>query len=348
LANIISFIAFYACNGLLKVPFNFYTALLLLSISGLTFPLLVYVLYNYVFTNLPNKKVIVIGREEDWGDLLEDINKQSLRTFEILAYTEVNTPDLLRETVSDFDKVNYIITTNSKDLLELKGSRYNGVRVLSIHILAENYLKKIPTIVLNSFSDYYKLSLANPIRSKIAILTDFFISVFLLIISSPILIISAIIILLVDGGPIFFLQERHGLFGKKFKIFKLRTMDLHKDGIVRTTKSGHLLRKLRINEIPQLMNIIKGDMSLIGPRPDVPSTYEFCISRIPMYNYRTFVLPGITGNAQLNYKYIDHLDEEAFTERLAYDLHYLKNQTAFYYISIFLKTFESLFRVKGK
>jgi lipopolysaccharide/colanic/teichoic acid biosynthesis glycosyltransferase len=346
LANFASFITFFSVNGILRNQFRLDISFILLIVTGLNFPLLVYAIYNFIFNNLSPKTAIVFGDRNDWSDLIEEISEKSLRVIEIVDYLDLNSLGDL-EIIEKFNDIDYIILTASNQYKKVNSLSLN-VRVLSLHSLTEYYLRKIPLKMLVNYKEYYELTFVAPVRSKVAILIDFMISSILLFITAPILIGSALLILIFDNGPVFFMQERHGLYGKKFKIFKLRTMDLHPDGIVRTTKSGVLLRKLRINELPQLLNILKGDMSLIGPRPDVTSTYDFCISQLPFYNYRTFILPGITGNAQLNYKYIDSLDKEAFQERLSYDLHYIKNQTAFYYISIFLKTFESIFKAKGK
>jgi len=118
-------------------------------------------------------------------------------------------------------------------------------------------------------------------------------------------------------------------------------------GEPKMTKSGKFLRLTRINEIPQLINVLKGDMSIVGPRPDIPSTYEFCLKEIPYYNFRTRIMPGITGHAQVSYRYVDKLEYDTFAKRLSYDLYYVKNPSFTLYLTIMLRTVETMIFRRG-
>ena len=150
-------------------------------------------------------------------------------------------------------------------------------------------------------------------------------------ITLPFLFITSILIKLEDGGPIFYTQVRNGFEGKKFKIIKLRTMIINaeKDGVQwsnktdkRITKVGYILRKLRIDELPQLLLVITGDMSLIGPRPERPNIDNILRKEIPNYDLRYLIKPGISGWAQVNYPYGASIEDAKF--KLSYDLYYIK------------------------
>ncbi|MBF0332552.1 MAG: TIGR03013 family PEP-CTERM/XrtA system glycosyltransferase [Alphaproteobacteria bacterium] len=171
-------------------------------------------------------------------------------------------------------------------------------------------------------------------------------SLVILLLSLPVTVLTALAIRLDSPGPVFFRQERVGLGGRSFQVLKFRSMrtDAERDGVPRwadaddprVTKVGGLIRKLRIDEIPQVLNVLKGDMSLIGPRPERPYFVEDLSRRIPFYDHRHHVKPGITGWAQVNYHY--GASEEDARRKLAYDLYYLKNGSLFLDMVILVQT----------
>lgn len=166
-------------------------------------------------------------------------------------------------------------------------------------------------------------------------LMDIVLSLIMLIVTSPITIIAAIAIKLESEGPIFYKQERMGMNGKIFKIIKFRTMikDAEKyTGPVwsakddpRVTKVGKILRRLRLDEIPQAINILKGDMSFVGPRPERPYFVEKLSKEIPLYKRRLKVRPGLTGWAQVKHKYDESIEDVKI--KLRYDLYYIENMS---------------------
>jgi exopolysaccharide biosynthesis polyprenyl glycosylphosphotransferase len=155
-------------------------------------------------------------------------------------------------------------------------------------------------------------------------------------------------------GPLFYSQKRVGLFGKPFKIIKLRSMviDAEKNGAtwaqqndVRITRVGKFLRRCRIDELPQAWSVLKGDMSLIGPRPERPVFVEQLIEEIPFYDTRHLVKPGITGWAQAIYKYGSNTEDALM--KVQYDLYYIKNRSIMLDVKVLLKTISVVVRFKG-
>lgn len=177
---------------------------------------------------------------------------------------------------------------------------------------------------------------------------DFGASLFGLIITSPIMIVTALAIRLYDGGPALYMQERLTLNGRRFKIYKFRSMrvDAEKDGIPRLssgekddriTPIGRIVRKCRIDELPQLINILKGDMSMVGPRPERPEiAMEYC-KQIPDFNLRLQVPAGLTGYAQVYGRY----NSDPY-EKLEFDLLYINNMSFFTDLQLFFATFAIL------
>jgi sugar transferase (PEP-CTERM system associated) len=171
-------------------------------------------------------------------------------------------------------------------------------------------------------------------------------SAILLVAFSPFLIGAAIAIKLDDRGPILYSQERVTRGGRHFCIYKLRTMrtDAEKLGTAvwaeaddpRITRVGRFLRQTRIDEMPQLINVLRGDMSLVGPRPERPSFIDHLIAELPLYNERHMVKAGLTGWAQINYPYGASLDDAR--SKLSYDLYYVKNFSILFDLLILLQT----------
>lgn len=178
-----------------------------------------------------------------------------------------------------------------------------------------------------------------------------------IILAAPILLCIGVAVKLSSPGPIFFVQERVGQSGKLFKMVKFRTMRQdaeHATGAVwaeeddpRITKVGRILRKLRLDEIPQFWNVLKGDMSFVGPRPERPEFVNQLTETLPYYGERHTVKPGLTGWAQVNYRY--GASEEDALRKLEYDLFYIKNLSLFFDLFIVLKTVKAvLFDKQGR
>ena len=183
---------------------------------------------------------------------------------------------------------------------------------------------------------------------------DVVVSITLLLITSPLIVLSALLIKLSDRGPIFYSQLRTGLDGNSFRIWKLRTMrtDAEYQGPQwssrsdpRITRVGSFLRITRLDELPQLWCILTGSMSLIGPRPERPEFDRQLSEKIPHYQLRYLIRPGLSGWAQVNYPYGASVEDAA--NKLSYDLYYLKNFSFFLDLVILFKTMRLVFNAQG-
>jgi exopolysaccharide biosynthesis polyprenyl glycosylphosphotransferase len=184
---------------------------------------------------------------------------------------------------------------------------------------------------------------------------DFILAALMLLILSPLLLVTAVLIKIDSRGPVIFSQERVGQNGQRFWINKFRSMVVDaekKTGPVwaredddRITRVGQVIRKLRIDEIPQLWNVLKGEMSFVGPRPERAHFIEQLVEQIPYYSYRLSVKPGVTGWAQVCYGYGSTIDDAV--EKLNYDLFYIKNLTFLFDVLIVFRTVKTVLFGKG-
>jgi len=176
-----------------------------------------------------------------------------------------------------------------------------------------------------------------------------------LIASAPIALLTAVLIKLESGGPVFYTQERVGKNGKVFKVIKFRSMktDAEADGKPmwaasndeRTTRVGKIIRKLRIDEVPQFWNILRGEMNFVGPRPERPHFVRQLVTEIPFYDHRHLVAPGLTGWAQIKYPYGASVSDAI--QKLQYDLYYIKNQSLALDMMIVFDTVKAVLFGKG-
>ncbi len=230
--------------------------------------------------------------------------------------------------------------------------RYSGVVVMPLISLCEEIYQYVPLELMTY--DWLMNASASPQMiyiKKIKRGFDIAVSIIGLILSSPILVISIILLKLTSRGPIFYTQVRSGRFGRQFKMIKLRTMYIgaEANGAVwsvqndpRVVPIGKVLRRYRIDEIPQLINVFRGDMSFVGPRPERPEFIKQLASVIPFYQERLMVQPGITGWAQVNYPYGSSIEDAR--KKLEYDLYYMKRMSIFLDLFILLDTVRTVLR----
>jgi exopolysaccharide biosynthesis polyprenyl glycosylphosphotransferase len=176
-----------------------------------------------------------------------------------------------------------------------------------------------------------------------------------LAVSWPLMLVTAVAIRLESRGPVLYRQERVGLNGVNFKVIKFRSMrtDAEKDGKPRwasknddrVTRVGRFIRKVRIDELPQLFNVLMGEMSMVGPRPERQYFVDDLVSKIPYFAVRHSVKPGVTGWAQVRYEYGSTIEDSV--EKLQYDLYYVKNHSLFLDLLIMLETVAVVLTGKG-
>ncbi|NMN03985.1 MULTISPECIES: TIGR03013 family XrtA/PEP-CTERM system glycosyltransferase [unclassified Novosphingobium] len=231
-----------------------------------------------------------------------------------------------------------------KDLLRIKTT---GVHVNDFSTFVERETGRVDLDTVNPswliFSDGF--SSGRMLSGAIKRAFDICASVILLALTAPIIVLFAILVKLDSKGPAFFRQTRVGLYGETFNLIKLRSMrtDAEVDGAQwaakndpRVTRIGRLIRKLRIDELPQTWTVLKGQMSFVGPRPERPEFVSDLEEHLPYYAERHMVKPGITGWAQINYPYGASIEDAR--HKLEYDLYYAKNYTPFLDLLILLQT----------
>ncbi len=247
----------------------------------------------------------------------------------------------------------------SKQMIrELMDMRLKGVYVYSLADFCEQFWQKIPPAYVQddwfAFTSGFNI-LHNRIKAKLKQAVDILAATVLLIATLPITIPVAIAIKLTSKGPVFYSQVRTGLNGRKFRVHKFRSMyqNAEAQGIQwakkkdpRVTPIGSLIRLTRIDELPQLWNVLKGEMSLVGPRPERPEFDVQLREAIPYYDVRYLVKPGITGWAQVSYPYGASV-EDAY-QKVAYDLFYIKNYSLFLDLAIAFKTLRVIILGKGR
>ncbi|MDP2129580.1 MAG: TIGR03013 family PEP-CTERM/XrtA system glycosyltransferase [Erythrobacter sp.] len=240
-----------------------------------------------------------------------------------------------------------------KDLLRIKTK---GIHVNDFSSFIERETGRVDLDTINPswliFSDGF--SSGRMFSSAVKRVFDITASVILLALTLPLIALFAALVKLDSKGPAFFRQQRVGLFGQTFTLIKLRSMraDAEKDGAKwaeendpRITRLGRFIRKVRIDELPQTWSVLKGQMSFVGPRPEVPSFVESLEEEIPFYGERHMVKPGITGWAQINYPYGASVEDSRC--KLEYDLYYAKNYTPFLDFVILLQTMRVILWPEG-
>ncbi len=176
-----------------------------------------------------------------------------------------------------------------------------------------------------------------------------------LVVAFPVMVAVAIAVKLSSPGPIFYRQTRVGLNGRNFTLYKFRSMGVNAEkgtGAVWATKNdprvtplGRWLRKLRLDELPQLFNVLKREMTMVGPRPERPEFVKMLSEKIPYYRQRHYVPPGITGWAQINHKYGDTIEDTE--KKLEYDLYYIKRQSVVFDFYIMFQTVKVMLLSRG-
>ena len=314
-------------------------------------------IFYLLFANNITRPVILIGKTNNIKEFAHVITNNPQFGLHIISQVE-NLKEILQE--ENFYKNHIFIIENGLNVIspkEITNIYQNKNEILNIEEAYEKYLDKIPVDFITSSWIIENINIKqNIIYSLLLRIIDIVFSIMLLVLSSPLLLISAIIVHAQDNGPVFIKQKRVGKNGKIFNLHKMRSMIvLSPDGLAekdnkeqwteendpRITPFGKYIRKTHIDEIPQMINILRGDISLVGPRPERPEFVAMLEQNIPNYELRHLIKPGFTGWAQIKYRYARTINDSK--EKFEYDLYYIKNRNIFLDFAIFLKTIQIVF-----
>ncbi len=309
------------------------------------------------FGEAPNR-TLIIGNGVIAAEIRKTITENPQLGYAIKADVEEKTayaaPQEIR-TIAQREHINLIVISGHLKqepklvaiLYELFGS---GLIVTDMTSLYEIIMRKVPLTEIEETWFLENIARDTRFYDPLKRASELIEALVLGIVLLPVEIIIALLVRLTSRGPIIYQQIRVGEKGKEFMFYKFRTMrvDAEKDGAQwavkndrRTTPIGGFLRKSHLDELPQLWNIIRGDLSFVGPRPERPEFVAKLEERIPYYEARLFIKPGITGWAQINHR--ADLTDADVVEKLQYDIYYLKNRSPILDWAIILKTIKSLF-----
>jgi lipopolysaccharide/colanic/teichoic acid biosynthesis glycosyltransferase len=339
IAGIIISVLFFYFSPSLKITPK--TNLALFSLFFLSLFLISRLVFLDYFLPKNKLKILFIVPKELKEKIEEDI--KNLEIFEIVEILEKIPDDEKYYQNTDLVVISRKINVNHqlKNIIEKLGFKMPIMELIDFY---ERYLNRIP---IEEIDEYWILKeIINPENSLQVLIKRILDIIFALIIgvlSLPLLPFIILGIYISSPGPVIFKQKRIGKDNKEFVLYKFRTMKNLKDLGVWAKENderiflfGKILRRLHLDEIPQIINILKGELSFIGPRPEQVHIVQELAQKIPFFNIRHIIPPGITGWAQVNYKYARSVEESKI--KFEYDLYYLKNRNIFLDILIFFKT----------
>lgn len=331
------------------------------------------VLWHWVDHTMFQRRVLVFGAGERAASLLKLRRRSDRRGFNIVGFVPAPGDKFVMEDgrvmARDAVLLDYAVAEGVDEVVvamddrrqgfpirQLLDCRFAGIAVVDLLDFLERETGRLKVELVNPawliFSEGFD---ADPRRRVATRAFDFLSALVLLVLAFPIMLLVAIAIVIDDGRPVFYRQRRVGLGGTAFTLCKFRSMikNAEADGKAqwagtsdsRITRVGGVLRKLRFDELPQLLNVLRGDMSMVGPRPERPEFVQRLSEKIPYYHERHTVKPGITGWAQLCYPY-GSSDEDAM-EKLQFDLYYIKYKSLIFDLMVLLQTAEVVLWGKG-
>jgi len=294
------------------------------------------------------RRVLILGSERRTSRLAEMLRGPRVRLFEPVTSAAVPllSPRQLRQ-----QRIWGVIVADQggaePDAAILLDSKLRGARVLSVTAFCEQHLGRID---LDSVDAHWLLCAEGFAQGRMTNVLkralDVAVSLSLMVLTLPVMLVTALLIKLDSPGPVLYRQQRLGLHGEVFTLCKFRSMRIDAEAggdprwaqkqDPRVTRVGRFIRPMRIDELPQLINVLQGQMSMIGPRPERPHFVEQLARVIPLYRQRAYVKPGITGWAQVNYPYGASVEDAR--EKLAYDLYYVKNRSLLLDVLILFST----------
>ena len=321
---------------------------------------------------MKKQNVLIFGSNHIKNNVQEDII--NTLDYNYVGYISNNKSRATKYLIGNYSQMEEIISKKEIDVLvivkDIKSPGFkkylkrifdlkiNGLKIINYEEFNEDIQKKID---INQINEEWLLQsngfdiLSNEMQKNIKRGMDIILALTLMVFLSPLALITAIIIKIESKGPVIFKQTRIGENMKPFRVYKFRSMRMHDpkkhsrytlDNDARVTKFGKFMRKTRIDELPQLWNILKGTMSFIGPRPEWDILAKDYARKINHYNLRHLIKPGITGWAQVMFPYGENLEDAK--RKLEYDLYYLKHQDFMLDALIIIKTAKAVLFGKGK
>lgn len=334
-----------------------------LFIYLLVSPIFIYlwrISFFYLIGFKKKENAILIGSGKEMKEILDETknNKRyGLNFFSFIDLDEIESINFQEEIINKIynENINLIVADLKNKKIEiifphLYNLIFSKIKLIDINKLYENIFDKIPLSLISYRWFIENISSANHFGYDILKrLMDIIISLFLGVISLVFYPFVFVAIKLEDGGPVFFRGERVGKKGKIISLIKFRSMSINSKGggiekKPQITKIGAFLRKTRIDELPQIINVLKGELSLIGPRPETPELVKEYKKNIPYYNIRHIIKPGLSGWAQMYHENHPHhgIDINETKIKLSYDLYYIKNKSFIFDLKIALKTIKTL------
>jgi sugar transferase (PEP-CTERM system associated) len=333
------------------------------------------VFFRWTAFGVLKKRVLILGAGEQARGVLELVSRNGHRdSIDVIGVHPLTTAEVavsgvrilpitmsVSEAAHQYGAHEIIIAMREQrggalPVSQLLECKLRGVQITDLQTFFERELGQIRLDSLKAswlvFGEGCQQGL---LRETVKRLFDVLASATLLLLTLPVIALTALLIHLEDRGPIFYRQERVGQGGRVFEILKFRSMrnDAERDGKPkwaqsndqRITRIGRFIRRTRIDELPQAINVLRGEMSFVGPRPERPFFVRQLVQDIPFYAARHSVKPGITGWAQVRYPYGASLDDAS--QKLQYDLYYVKNHTLFLDLLIIVETVEVVLWGKG-
>lgn len=333
-----------------------------------------YVYHRAIDNGTPARKVLVVGEQEDIAEIEKTVSANNTRAASRIAgmfsLSTLAGDAPIDKAFASEHLANRVRQQGIKEIVvavrdQRNGSvpmelllnlRLSGTRIYDLLTFYERELGLIKRDHLRQswliFGEGFEQSSGRTVAKRAF---DIIVSLLLLIVASPIMLLGLLAVFIDTGRPILFSQIRTGENGKPFRVYKFRSMrtDAEKDGTPkwatknddRVTRSGKFLRATRIDELPQLFNVLAGDMSFVGPRPERPYFVDELCEKIPFYDLRHKVKPGITGWAQVRLPYASSV--EAAGDKLEYDLYYVKNNSVLFDMIILFETARVVLTRKG-
>ena len=317
--------------------------------------------FQYSFRSLTNnifdqkKGWIFCGSREKYEQILSEVktDKKKINLNWLSHINNLESISIKNIKGIIIGEFSIISKENLDNIFKLK---LKGLKVETLLTWFEKEFHRIPTHILDN--KFQLIERLKPIEDNYQVrakrIGDVFVSIILIFITLPLAIFISILIFIEDQGPLFYSQIRTGINGAIIKIVKFRSMKINaeKDGVQwsqkrdqRITKVGKIIRSTRLDELPQLLCVLKGSMSLIGPRPERPEIESNLFKELPYYNYRYIIRPGISGWAQVNYPYGASISDTKI--KLSYDIYYIKHFSILLDIFILFKTIKLVLNAKG-